>query len=120
MTVVKWTVIEKERYAMSNTKPKRYWIRKGTGGWTYDIDDANDNPIVQLPESYYDAVSFIPAINGIEVIEASAYGALEARILELETMLTESLRLIDTNFDNSYASYVLDAAREVLAKEGKP
>ena len=108
---------------MNDPKPRRYWIRKGTGGWPYETKDEDYHTIVMLSDSYYNTDgSFVPAINGIEYVEASAYDALEARIVELEAAL---IRIRDMTppvgqsfgpYDAENIAYVADDA---LNEKGK-
>ena len=99
---------------MSDAKPRRFWL---------DICTPYGDPCDFISEG--EPPSLVSSTN-IEVIEASAYDALEARIAELEIVLTTIVNRYDeAKAENPNASHLMcgstagvaNLAREVLAKK---
>ena len=63
------------------SKPKEYWIRQGTNGFSYKVLDEDTFGEIGLDlgvgDCFYDSVITEPAKNSIHVIEYSAYEKLQ-------------------------------------------
>lgn len=108
------------------SKPREFWIRKGTNNFDYSTHDEDTYEDLGLDldcydDAFYDAIVTEPAKNAIHVIEYSAYDKLQEENEVLKAQLDIAIKTIEKAYERTHEeNRVLVEALEEIFFEGRP